>query len=125
MRVSPQALFGEGFYQDEQEIRIDKTSLGLLARDYSAQALFVALIVQALEPFNGVITGNGFTLTGNGHLITYRNHNAYQHLNLFFWQRSFVISKAGIPLVRFAYVFELYAAINDQSTEISIGEVES
>lgn len=107
MRLSHQQLFGANFYQDSQVIRISKTALNLEPRSYSAQALLLALILKALNPFEGKVTGNSQVITGNGKPVTYNNSILYERLTLFFWQRTFLANKAGIPIERRSYVLEI------------------
>jgi hypothetical protein len=125
MRPTLVALFGEDFYQDAEVIKISKASLGLSAQNQRAEVIFVALIIRALQPFEGVITGNGQTLTDeNNAPISYSNKQLYDRLLLFFWQRNFFVDKAGNPVARRSYVLELYAQANNETRTISVGEMD-
>jgi len=124
MRLTHSALFGDDFYQDSQIIRISKSSLNLQARDYPAEAILVALILRALQPFEGVITGNGQVITGNGKTVTYNNSALYDRLVLFFWQRTFTQDKQGIPVDKRSFVLEIYAPVNSNSAVVSVGDLE-
>lgn len=108
MRVNSSGLFGDDFYQDSEVIIITKSSLGLQARNYSAEAILLAIILRALAPFQGKVTGNGQIVTGNNGIpVTYNNSSFYERFNLFFWQRTFGNTRAGIPSDKRSYVLEL------------------
>src|SRR6476646_3281075 len=124
MPLEPEALFGVGFYQDESIIRISKADLNLSAQNYKAEVLLIALILRALQPFEGVVTGNEQTVTGNGQFVTYKNRRASDRLELFFWQRGFFTNKAGQPIAKASYVLEIYGPIYDETKTVSVGDLE-
>jgi hypothetical protein len=124
MNLLDSDLFGDDFYQDDSIIQISKASLGLQPKPYTAEAIFLALILRALKPFEGVITGNGLTLTGNNQPITYRNSRFYDRLNLFSWQRAFGSNRAGQPVERRLYVLEIRSPSITEEQTIEINELE-
>lgn len=125
MRVSHADLFGEDFYQDSQVIRISKSSLGLQAREYSPEGLFLALLLRALQPYQGVITGNGLVITGNGSPVTYKNTALYERLTLFYWQRSLFVNRQGISIHRRSYVVEYFSSTNLDNPTVSVRDLEA
>jgi hypothetical protein len=130
MRVSSSGLFGNDFYQDAQTIQISKASLGLQPREYSAEAILLAIVLRALMPFQGKVTGNGQTVTGNnGAVVTYNNGSFYERMNLFFWQRTFGNNNSGIPTEKRSYVLEIRAIYDfsneEASTQIQPNDLET
>jgi hypothetical protein len=124
MRVSPDALFGDGFEQDPTSVRIIKSSLGLTPGHHKPEALLIALILRGLQPFQGQITGNGQVVTGNGQPVTYDNSAPYELLKLFFWQRTFTTNAANEPVDQRSYVLEMRSPSVTDNQQIQISELE-
>jgi hypothetical protein len=128
MRLSTSALFGGDFYQDAEVIKISKSSLNLAPGNHKAETILAAIILKALQPFEGVITGNGQVVTSGRNIpITYHNAALYDRLILFVWQRIPVINRSGFPVVRRSYVMEIYVpTIDYENTQpITAGDLEN
>jgi hypothetical protein len=128
MRLSTSALFGDDFYQDAATIKISKSSLNLQPGTHKAETILAAIVIRALQPFEGVITGNGEVITsGHGIAITYHNAALYDRLILFVWQRIPVVNRSGFPVIRRSYVLEIYVpTIDYENTQpITAGDLEN
>lgn len=105
MQLTLAQLFGEGASQTSTSLIIQKSALrGLTpSTNNSAQSLIAAITYTAVNKFEGNLTGNGNTITGNSVIVTYNNSELYQ-ISLEFWKKLFVNSK-----VKTTFLFTEYA----------------
>jgi hypothetical protein len=118
MNIDLYNLLGNAAFQDAETIRISKQSIGLSPGIQDAESILLALIVRALQPFEGVVTGNGAVVTGNGIRLTYRNHSVSEEITLFFWQKSFRVNKVGKAVEVYSYVLEVRSPYSVDETII-------
>ena len=112
MRVPAKALFGEGFYQDAEVIRINKSDLPLTAStNNTAQSLLVALLVKAMGVFSGVLQdSNGNVLTNeNDEPLEFDNSALYERLNVSLWS-AYPQVKRGNSVITHTCLMDVYAS---------------
>lgn len=113
MLVPPSLLFGEGFYQDSEVFRINKSSLPLLipSENNTAQSLLTAIVLSAINAFLEYLTTDDGELLTNDELEPLQNDvlGAYEYLNVSLW-RVFLQRKYGVPVITHSVLFEVYAS---------------
>jgi|SRR6476661_11110799 len=112
-RLTPEQLFGEGFYQDAEVIRIQKSSLPRLTASptNTAQSLLVSLILQAESNFSGFLQNeNGEVLRNESNQpLEFDNSALYEFLVVSFW-RVTPQKKYGVPVIVYTFLIELFAS---------------
>jgi hypothetical protein len=112
-RLTPEQLFGDGFYQDAEVIRIQKSALPrLTASPYNtAQSLLVALILLAASNFSGYLQDqNGEVLRNeNNQPLEFDNSALYEALVVSFW-RAIPQKKYGVPVIIHTFLIEFFAS---------------
>ncbi|MBH8575459.1 hypothetical protein I8752_21090 [Nostocaceae cyanobacterium CENA369] len=92
-------IFGAGATQDSQYLVIPKSDLpGLTpSSNNTAESLVVALLLKALENFEGVLTDeNGNTITDeNNNPITYYQGDWVELMRVFQWNSSYIKERLG------------------------------
>lgn len=113
MRIPHELLFGKGFYQDYNEIRIQKSSLSRLnpVANNSAQSILAALLLQALGTFHGYLENEKGEILqlDTGEPIEFDNSALYERLNLSLW-RVFPQIKYGVPVITHTFLIQIYAS---------------
>ena len=97
-------FFGEGSYQDENFLIIDKSSLRILPTiDNSSESLLAAIVLKASYQFVGFLTDpSGNVLTDfEGNQITYDIRKLFEKFQLKFFDRYFT---SNIIRVVFEYI---------------------
>ncbi|WP_414579598.1 hypothetical protein [Anabaena sp. CCY 9402-a] len=93
MELTLQELFGVNAIQDDQVLVITKPDLPLLTpqSNNTAESLLVAILINALEKFQGFIEDEqGQSITDeNNNPIEFDNKDAYEFLSIFNWEASF------------------------------------
>ncbi|MEM7712029.1 MAG: hypothetical protein AAF349_00295 [Cyanobacteria bacterium P01_A01_bin.68] len=88
--VSIEDLFGEGSYQDENYLFINKLSLPISSNiNNSAESLFAAIILKASFQFVGTLTGpsDEYLTDENNNQITYDNRNLFDLIALRYYSQ--------------------------------------
>jgi len=122
LRLTPEQLFGEGFYQDSEVIRIQKGSLPRLtaAATNTAQSLLISLILLAASNFSGYLENeSGEVLTNEqDQPLEFDNASLYESLVVSFW-RATPQKKYGVPVIVYTFLIEFFASSEiDYSTPI-------
>lgn len=95
MQLSLQQLFGARAYQDSDRLVINKGDLSNLftTSTSTAESLLIAIVMNALLQFEGVIEDeNNQPITDENNIpLTYSNGNIYELLNIFYWKRQFIM----------------------------------
>ena len=109
MQLTLQQLFGSSVYQDIDRLVIDKGDLFNLSASATntAESLLIAIVMNALRQFEGVIEGeNNVSITNEKNVpITYNNSALYGLLNIFYWKRQY-ISFQLLPYILDTFVIE-------------------
>lgn len=94
LNLTLQQIFGTNAAQTATTLTIQKADFPTLtaAADNRAEQLLVALLLQAHQHFEGMLTDElGRTITDElGRAITYDNRGLYEKLNIWHWKRQFI-----------------------------------
>ncbi|QSJ18749.1 hypothetical protein JYQ62_08310 [Nostoc sp. UHCC 0702] len=110
-QLSLTQIFGEGAFQDENILVIQKSSLLRLtpSPNNTAASLMAAIVITALDNFQGIITDeNNQPITNeNNQPITFDNSEVFELLKIIGWQ-PFQIRRSNKPymsnqIIVFAY----------------------
>lgn len=103
-----QQLFGKNVAQDEESLIISKIDLERLtaSEDNRAEQLFVALILQVWDEFQGLIVDEiGENLVDEtGEAIGYEQRGLYEKLGVYFWRRQLTQAKVLDILIVDIYI---------------------
>lgn len=107
-------LFGEGAFQDENILVIQKSSLLRLTpiTDNTAESLLVAILITALQNFQGIITdeNNQPIIDENNQSITFDNSEAFELIKIIPW-KPFQINRNNQPYILHQIIVFSYAKI--------------
>jgi hypothetical protein len=110
-QLTLQQLFGVNFYQDGQVLRINKSDLSLTpAITNTAESLLVAILLKALDNFQGKITTeDDEPITDEyGNPFTFDNSNEFELLSVFVFN-SYLLERKGNLHVAHNIVIHEYA----------------
>jgi len=112
-RLTPDQLFGQGFYQDAEVIRIQKSSLPRLTATSTntAQSLLISLILLAAGNFSGYLENeSGEVLRSESNQpLEFDNSSLYEFLVIRFWQ-AVPQKKYGLRVIIHTFLIELFAS---------------
>lgn len=107
-------LFGEGAFQNENLLVINKNSLLRLTptANNTAESLLAAILITALQNFQGIITDeNNQTITDeNNQPITFDNSEAFEILKIIYW-KPYQFKRNNQPYIMHQIIFFSYATV--------------
>ncbi|MBD2412214.1 hypothetical protein FACHB389_35900 [Nostoc calcicola FACHB-389] len=105
-------IFGEGAFQNENILVIQKASLLKLTPkvDNTAESLLAGILITALSNFKGIITDeNNQSITDeNNQLIAYENSEAFELIKIIGWQ-PFRFTRNNQRWIKHQIIIEKYS----------------
>nr|WP_290226301.1 hypothetical protein [Trichocoleus desertorum] len=113
MKIPHSLLFGEGFYQDSQVIKIQKSSLHGLTPlpNNTAESLLAGLVLQAESAFTGVLLDEDEQplLDELNKPLEYDSSLLYESLQVSLWRFLFQ-TKKGVPVATHTFLIQFFAS---------------
>jgi hypothetical protein len=109
-QLTLQQLFGVNATQDGQILRINKSDLPLLTPgNNTAESLFVAIVLKALENFEGFITSDSdeFITDEFCNPITFNNGDMFTGLYVFNWN-PYITERLNSYVVRSSVIIQIF-----------------